>query len=237
LGELSIHQVNTNCVREQIKFRDADPVAAIEEEEVKKAITVSRFSALSPLIKADFVQLSNMEFIYNAAKGPFCCGHDGHGEIKHDVRGSGILLPEDLHRPIHDLIAAVNDGQIGQSLNSLSDSQLKDIKTIFRVNLREGHEDKITVLFAPTPEFSTQADKKFTLFAKFDTPQYLEPAGARSYLAFHCKTHKVMYRIGIHNIRWNKKKTWATFENTKIDDLIGHPKKPVYDFGQPPIKF
>ncbi len=134
-------------------------------------------------------------------------------------------------------MTTVNAGLVAHSIDSLSEGELKEIKTILKVNIREDHEDKYTVLFAPTSDFSSDSPKKFIAFAKFDSPQYLEPAGARSYLTYHCKAHNKSFRIGIHTIRWNKKKTWATFENNKIDDLIGHPKKPVYDFGQAPIKF
>jgi hypothetical protein len=58
--------------------------------------------------------------------------------------------------------------------------------------------------------------------------------GERAYLAFYCKKHKKTYRVGLHAIKWNKKETWASWQNKAVDDVMGHPQKPVNNFGQPP---
>jgi hypothetical protein len=70
-----------------------------------------------------------------------------------------------------------------------------------------------------------------------DQPQGFEFAGERAYLTFHCPRHKAFVRIGQHTIKWSKKGKTARWENKVLDDLMGHPKKMVPDFGQAPITF
>jgi hypothetical protein len=114
---------------------------------------------------------------------------------------------------------------------------MKAIKTVIKGNTRENFEDVATYLFAKTVEFSANPIEPYTCFARLDTPQKFEMLGERGYLAFHCARHKKAIRVGSHAVKWNKKNTWAKWENKALDDVMGHPKKPVYDFGQPPITF
>jgi hypothetical protein len=215
-------------------------------------------------IQADIVQMSQqMDFTYDKEKTIFCCGVDGTGLLKHglcilelsfsslevkhkqnadyeilqDVRASAAYLQEDKHSQIHDFIAAANSGDIDYGVNQITAAEVKAIKTVIKVNDREDFEDVATVLFALTSEFTANPKNKYTAFEKLDTPQRFENMGERAYIAFYCRKHKKTYRVGMHQIKWNKKAAWASWENKEVDDIMGHPQKPVNNFGQPPVPF
>jgi hypothetical protein len=119
----------------------------------------------------------------------------------------------------------------------LTPEEMKAIKTVIKANHREDFEDVGTYLFAKSSEFTDKPVKSYTCFARLDTPQRFENLGERGYVAFYCRQHKKYIRVGSHTIKWSKNAKWAHWENQALDKLMGHPQKPVNDFGQPPITF
>jgi hypothetical protein len=127
---------------------------------------------------------------------------------------------------------AVNAGDVRFAVGELSPEEVRKITMVIKVNVREGFEDVATLFFAITSEFDDTAGKKYTAFAKLDKLQPFEPAGPRAFLAYKCDVHEKVYRVGMHKIIWSSKKSWARWENKALEELMGHPQKPVYDFGQ-----
>jgi hypothetical protein len=151
-----------------------------------------------------------------------------------------MAIPElsgDKYSNIKGFMEAVNAGDVGYAIGELTPEEMKKITMVIKVNAREIFEDVATILFAPTAEFAANPDKKFTAFAKLDKPQRFENMGERSYLAYHCKVHRKDVRVGVHRIKWSSKRAWAQWENGALDDLMGHPKKEVNNFGQPSSPF
>jgi len=130
---------------------------------------------------------------------------------------------------------AANADDVQYAIGKVSEEDIKKITIVIKVNVREKREDIATVFFALSSELADNATKKYTAFAKLEKPQAFDLNGERGYFAYPCKVHGKSYCVGQHVIKWTTKKTWARWENKVLDDLMGHPKKAVQDYGQPPM--
>ncbi|KAE9363591.1 hypothetical protein N431DRAFT_389607 [Stipitochalara longipes BDJ] len=181
------------------------------------------------------LEMSKMEFTFDAEKGVFCC--NGNGNLILNERESSAIIPDEKHEDIKAFMAAVNSGDVGYAVGEITADEKKKITMVIKVNVREKREDVATIFFASSAEITENPSKKYTAFAKLDKPQAFDLNGECGCFAYTCTAHGKTFRVGQHVIRWTTKKTWARWENRVLDNLMGHPQKVVQNYGQPPIDF